>query len=269
MDIPHEITLLAEVFWSAAIVLGLSALAERVSMRIAGILAGAPQNAVLVYFFVGRDMGIEHVTESAPHGIASFSATIAFVLGYYLSSSWFSRYSAIAGSVLGATAFVGLAGILSVIPFTLAGATILTLGVIGIAIWLFRKIEFMPQVMPVRYTSSLLVLRGSLAALLIVGVITIAESLGPRWTGLLAGFPTILLPTLLIIHLTYGAANTHTIIRNFPVGVASIILYILSVPFTFPTLGIYGGTVASLAVPFLYLGAAALMGSKRSAGLPA
>ena len=52
MDIPHETTLLAKVLWSAAIVLGLSAVAERVSMRIAGILAGAPQGVVLVYFFV-------------------------------------------------------------------------------------------------------------------------------------------------------------------------------------------------------------------------
>jgi hypothetical protein len=59
MDIVHATNLLAKAFSSAAIVLGLSAIAARVSLRIAGILAGAPQAVVLVYFFVGRDMGIQ------------------------------------------------------------------------------------------------------------------------------------------------------------------------------------------------------------------
>jgi uncharacterized membrane protein (GlpM family) len=265
MDIPHETTLLAKVLWSAAIVLGLSAVAERVSMRIAGILAGAPQNVVLVYFFVGRDMGIDHVTQSTPHGIASFSATIAFVLAYYLGSSCFTRYSAVAGSLIGVAAFTAVAGILSAIPFTLATATTLTLCSIGTAVWLVKPLKSMPLEKPVRYTPSLLFLRGSLAAILIVGVITLAEILGVRWTGLLTGFPTILLPTLLIIHLTYGTAHTHAIIRNFPVGAGSIILYILSIPITFPLWGIYGGTAASLGASFLYLAAVAMLGGSHSA----
>jgi hypothetical protein len=62
-----------------------------------------------------------------------------------------------------------------------------------------------------------------------------------------------LLPALLIIHTTYGLANTHAIIRNFPVGMGSIVLYILSVHLTFPLWGVFGGTAASLGVSFLYL----------------
>jgi uncharacterized membrane protein (GlpM family) len=108
MDLPLETTLLAKAFWSAAIVLGLSAVAERVSLRIAGILPGAPENVVLVYFFVERDMGIDHVTQSAPHGIASFSATIAFALAYYLGPSAFPRYSAVAGALIGIVVFISL-----------------------------------------------------------------------------------------------------------------------------------------------------------------
>jgi hypothetical protein len=265
MDISNETTLLAKVLWSAAIVLGLSAIAERVSMRIAGILAGAPQNVVLVYFFVGRDMGIDHVTQSAPHGIASFSATIAFALAYYWASSCFTRCSAAAASLIGVAAFIAVAAILSLIPFTLATATSLTLCSIGIAIWLARGIKLTPLQKPVRYTPNLLLLRGSLAAMLIVGAITLAEILGVRWTGLLTGFPASLLPTLLNIHLTYGAAQTHAIIRNFPVGMGSIILYILSVPITFPLWGIYGGTAASLGASCLYLAAVALIGGRHTA----
>jgi uncharacterized membrane protein (GlpM family) len=268
LDIPHETTLVAKALWSAVIVLGLSAIAERVSMRIAGILAGAPQNAVLVYFFVGRDMGIEHVTQSVPYGIASFSATIAFALAYYLGSSSLPRYSALTGSLMGLIAFGAVAVVLSMISFTLVSATALTLCAIGAAVWLARGIELVPLEKPVRYTLGLLLLRASVAAALIIGVITLAEMLGPRWTGLLTGFPTIVLPTLLIIHLTYGAAHTHAIIRNFPLGIVSIILYILSVPITFSAWGVYGGTAASLAVSFLYLGAVTLMSGRRAVSRP-
>lgn len=265
MDIPYESTLLAKAFWSATIVLGLSAIAERVSVRIAGILAGAPQNVVLVYFFVGHDMGIDHVTQSAPHGIASFSATIAFAIAYYLGSSRFVRWSAAAGALTGLATFIMAALVLSMIPFTLGSATVLTLCTIGLAVWLSRAIELKPVEKPVRYTPRLLIVRAGVAAILIVGIISLAEMLGPRWTGLLTGFPTIVLPTLLIIHLTYGAAQTHAIIRNFPVGLGSIILYIVSVPITFPLWGVYGGTAASLALSFLYLAVVALIGGPRSA----
>ena len=71
------------------------------------------------------------------------------------------------------------------------------------------------------------------------------------------------------IYLTYGASHTHAIIRNFPVGVGSIILYILSIPITFPLWGIYGGTAASLGASFLYLAAVALLGGSNSARRPA
>jgi hypothetical protein len=269
MDIPDETALLAKALWSTAIVLGLSAIAERVSVRIAGILAGAPLNVVLVYFFVGRDMGIDRVTQSAPHGIAAFTATMTFALGYYLGSSSFTRYSAVAGSLIGLAAFVTVAAVLSTISFSLASATTLTLCAIGVALWLGKGIELKPVEKPVRYTPRLLLLRASVAAMLIVGVITLAEILGTRWTGLLTGFPATFLPTLLIIHLTYGVAQTHAIIRNFPVGVGSIIFYILTVAATFPLWGIYGGTAASLVVSFVYLAGVALIGGRRSASRPA
>ena len=253
MDIPQETTLLAKVFWSAAIVVGLSAIAERVSTRMAGILAGAPQNAVLIYFFVGRDMGTAYVVESVPYAIAAFTATLAFVIGYYWSSLWFTRHTAMASSVIGVAAFVVFAWVLDGVLFTLASAFLLTLCSSAAALWHFRKIRNVPVDNPVRFTARIVLLRGGLAATAVVVLIYLAESLGSRWAGLLTGFPAILLPTLVIIHLTYGTASTHTMIRSFPIGLGSIVLYILSVPLTFPHFGVLGGTAASLALSFVYL----------------
>jgi uncharacterized membrane protein (GlpM family) len=253
MDFAFGISLLTKGIWSAAIVLGLAAIAERIGPRVAGILSGAPLSAFLVYFFVGRDMGVDYVVASVPHGIAAFTATLAFVLAYYGTSRRLTRFAAAGSTLVAVAVFAVVAGVLVAIPFTLAGAGAVTICAIGLSIWLFRKIEFVSVENPVRYTARLLLLRGGLAATLIVIVITLAEALGPRWTGLLTGFPATLLPTLLIIHATYGAANTHALMRNFPVGMASIVLYILSVTVTFPLWGVYGGTAASLAVSLAYL----------------
>ena len=262
MDTPHETSLLAKALWSAGIVMGLAFIAERIGTRIAGLLAGAPLSAVLVYFFVGRDMGIAYIVDSVPHGIASFSGTLVFVLIYYWTSSRLTRFPALGGAVAAVAAYLAIAWVLVSLPFTLANATALTVFVIVLSGWLLRKINIVAVVRPVRYTPHLLLLRGGIAAGLIITVIMLAEILGPRWTGLLVGFPTTLLPTLLIIHFAHGTAATHAMIRNFPMGMGSIILYILSVPHSFTLWGVYGGTAASLAVSFTYLSAVMFFGQR-------
>ena len=253
MELAFDTWLLAKVLWSAAIVLGLAAIAERVSTRIAGILSGAPLNAVLVYLFVGHEKGVDYVVSSVPHGVAAFTATLAFVLTYYWVSSWLRIGTAVGSAAIGMLAFIAVAALLAILPFNLASAIGTTLCSLLLAIWLFRQIEFAQEGKPVRYTWRLWLLRGGLAAGLIVTVISFAEILGSRWTGLLTGFPSTLMPTLLIIHMAYGRASTHAMIQKFPVGMVSIILYILSVPLTFKLFGIYGGTAASLVVSVVYL----------------
>ena len=262
MDTPHETSLLAKALWSAGIVMGLAFVAERIGTRIAGLLAGAPLSAVLIFFFVGRDMGIAYIVDSVPHGIASFSGTLVFVLVYYWTSSRLARFPALGGAMAAIAAYLGIASVLATIPFTLASGTALTVFVIALSHWLLRKIDFAALVRPISYTAHLLLLRGGVAAALIITVIMLAEILGPRWTGLLVGFPTTLLPTLLIIHFTHGTAATHAMIRNFPVGMGSIILYILSVPHSFTLWGVYGGTAASLAVAFTYLSVIMFFGQR-------
>ena len=262
MDTPHETSLLAKALWSAGIVMGLAFVAERIGTRIAGLLAGAPLSAVLIFFFVGRDMGIAYIVDSVPHGIASFSGTLVFVLVYYWTSSRLARFPALGGAMAAIAAYLGIASVLATIPFTLASGTALTVFVIALSHWLLRKIDFAALVRPISYTAHLLLLRGGVAAALIITVIMLAETLGPRWTGLLVGFPTTLLPTLLIIHFTHGTAATHAMIRNFPIGMGSIILYILSVPHSFTLWGVYGGTAASLAVAFTYLSVIMFFGQR-------
>ena len=263
MDLALATSILTKGLWSASVVLAMAAIAERVSPRIAGILSGMPLSAVIVYFFVGQDMGIEFAVASVPHGVAAFTATLAYVLAYYFVSRSLTRFAVVGSTLSGVVAFFAVAFVLAAIPFTLVSATGVTVAVMAGSIWLFRRIEFVTVETPVRYTARLLLARGGIAAVLIVIVITVAELLEPKWTGILAGFPTTFLPTLLILHVTYGVANTHAMMRSFPIGMGSILLFILSVTVTFPHWGVYGGTAASLAVSLTYISAIVLFGVVR------
>ena len=264
METVPETSLLIKAAWSAAVVLGLTFVAERVGTRVAGLLSGAPLTAVLVYFFVGRDMGVDYVVASVPHSIAAFTGTLCFVLTYYWTSARLQRFSAPAGLGLAILAFLGVAAMLSTVAFTLLGAATLTICAIALSAWLVRRIPIVKVGRSVRFTARQLLFRGGAAALLITAVISLAEIVGPRWTGLLVGFPATLLPTYLIIHLTYGKVSTHAMVRGFPTGVGSIILYMLLVPHAFPAWGPIGGTAACLAGSFVYLAAIMRLGQMRS-----
>ena len=68
-----------------------------------------------------------------------------------------------------------------------------------------------------------------------------------------------LLPTMLIIHLTYSAAHVHAMLGAFPVGLGCVIVYIFAVSETFPRYGVTWGSLSALAAALAYLIALALV----------
>jgi len=58
---------------------------------------------------------------------------------------------------------------------------------------------------------------------------------------------------MIIIHFTYGKKYVHTIIRNFPRGLGSLITYSLTVSIVYPVCGIYLGTFVSFTMATVYL----------------
>ena len=87
----------------------------------------------------------------------------------------------------------------------------------------------------------------------------LAEVLGPNWSGLLAGFPFTLFPLMLIVHWSYSPVEVHAIIRAFPTGMGSLIIYMLAVSATYPLLGIGMGTIVALSISGLYAAGLAFM----------
>jgi len=247
-----------------ALVLGLSWVAERIDTRFAGILSGMPLGSLLVLIFVGHDLGAEFTAESALYGIPSLAGTLVFAGVYYLASRTSHRLGPLRGTLVALPFYFAIAYGLSAVTFNLAGGLLLAGFAIFLAIRLFANIPEERVAKRVRLTAGHLLFRAGMAAFFVVGITGLAESVGPRWSGLLIGFPITFLPFLLIIHITYSRQHAHTIIKNFPAGLGGLISYLALINLTVVSVGINLSILIGLAGSLAYLAIIGYMFKKRA-----
>jgi hypothetical protein len=259
-----ETSLVVQLVSAIVTVLAMSAIAERVHPRISGLLAGMPLGSVFVYFFTGHERGAEYIVASVPHGLASFTGTLLFVLVYIQVGRRWASLGPIVALSLAMLAFFAISFVLVVTPFTLVTGAALTIVSAFTCGWLFRRIDFIRTSVPVRLSFGLLVIRSILAAVFVSAAIAIASALDSRWAGIMVGFPMTMLPTIAILTLSYDVSVTHAFLRNFPFGMGSIIVFLASVPFTFAPLGINLGIVSSLALSLVYTALAMWVSGRRA-----
>ena len=248
-----EAALFVKFAASIIIVLTLSAVAEHVSPRAAGLLAGYPAGATITLFFFGADISPEFAANSAVYTMMGLIATQVFVYCYFKSSLYFKKFTIAASSVFAVIGYLIAIWLLHPIQLNKFLAALLPIASIFVFIFLFRQIKNTTIRERVKLTPAILFLRAFLAGLILLIIIATASLVGHRWAGLFSAFPSTLYPLILIVHLTYDQAHVHTIIKNFPQGMGSLISYLLCVSIVYPIIGIYIGTVISLAVASVYL----------------
>jgi hypothetical protein len=245
--------LIAKIGVTIGMVLALSLVAERVSPRAAGFLSGYPLGAAIALFFIGLEISPEFAARSAVYTLAGLAASQVFVYGYYIASTRFSRRTILASSAAALAGYFAAAWLLHWIPFSMAGAVLTAAASMGLFTFLFRRVPNAAIPRSVRLTPAVLLLRASLAAAIIVAVTAAAKAVGPAWAGLFSAFPTALFPLMLIVHMTYDKGQVHTIIKNFPPGLGSLIAYGGSVSCLYPAWGVGWGTLMAFGFATSYL----------------
>jgi uncharacterized membrane protein (GlpM family) len=245
--------LLSKIVVTFGMVLALSVVAERVSPRVAGLLSGYPLGAAIALFFIGLEINPQFAAQSAVYTLAGLVASQVFVLSYFLVSDRLRHRAILASSSAALGGYFAAAWLLHLIPFSRPAAVLVPTGSIFLFAYLFRNIPNVGITRSVRFTPQVLLLRAGLAAIIIVAITTAAKAVGPAWAGLFTAFPTVLFPLMLIVHITYDKKHVHTIIKNFPLGLGSLISYALSVSFLYPVVGVTRGTLLAFAVATLYL----------------
>lgn len=238
---------------TAAVVLGLSALAERVGPRIAGLLAGMPLGSPIVFFFVGLEQGPGFVARAATYSLAGLTATLALAYAYWWASARFRRWPLVLSSVAGLAGFGLCALVLSFLPLTIWSAAAVMAAAIAAAMLAMHAIPDAPMARRIRLTPTVLALRAATAMAVVLAVTGLAGTIGPRWAGLLSGFPMTFYPLLLVIHASHSESEVHALLRNFPFGLGGVVCFVLAARFSFEPLGVAGGTAVSMAAGIAYL----------------
>ena len=255
--------LIGKAVVSVAVVLALAWLAEHVNARVAGIVSGMPLGGVLVLAFVGLEQGPAFAAQSAHFAVPSIIATLAFAFGYYFGSHWGGRLSPLTATLLGLIGYFAIAGPLSLFDLGLLAGVGLALTTLVVVARLSHSREANRIENRVPMTAPRLLFRAGTAAAIVVAITTFAELLGPRWSGLLIGFPMTFLPFLLVIHITYSAEHVRTIIRNFPLGLVGLVIFLAISTLTIPALGVALAIPASLGGSLLYLSVLAIVLSRQ------
>lgn len=249
--------LIIKIAAAGLIVLVFSIVAERVGPRLAGILMGAPFGALISYYFVGHEAGPAFVAAGVPHAVAGLVGTLAFAYVYYWVTAWAGAWpplmNAATGTLAGVAVFLAWAAPLHAVELTIPRALAILVPFMVLFTFLFRRAGDIRVRTPARLTLKLMCIRAGGAAVLVAAVSTIAVILGPAWGGLLMGFPMTMLPTMLIIHLTYTKEHVHAFLGAFPVGLGSLVVYAVIVSDAFPRFGVDLGTAVSLAGAYAYL----------------
>jgi len=259
--------ILSKILVTFLTVVLLARVAERMSPRHAGLLAGFPLGTGIALYFFGWQQGAQFAADSAVYALSGLSASAALAWGY--------------AQVIvrrGELAFMPLAIIAGLVTFfvcnlllqQLPGYRWISLMVVVAAIVLFRTLlKPIPEVLVAAASQQTapdsvwrhwlssktgsLIFRASMASLTILMITGLSALLGPERAGLLAAFPVSFFPLMLILHLTYGADVLATTIKHYPDGLGSLVVYTLAVSFLYPVLGIHWGTLVCLLLAAAYL----------------
>ena len=243
----NEKILLTKILTTLLIVFLLSWIAEKINTKIAGILAGMPLGALLVFSFIGYELGSNFISESAIYAVPGILGTLGFSVSYYLVSKRELPMCVPLSILAGLFGYALIAFTLSQFSFTLFWGLIVSITGLVIVGRFFRHIANYNIKKPIKLTFGQIVFRAGLPALVVTSITECASLLGARWSGLLVGFPITFLPFLLIIHLSYSREYAHTLIKNLPTGLGSLLTFLA----TINLFSYYLGTFLSILIAFL------------------
>lgn len=252
MEVPFTWQI-AKLLVSVGVVLGLSAVAERLSPRIAGLLSGYPLGTAIALFFIGLEITPSFAAESAVHTLAGFTATLALGGGYLLCGRRDGVPGVLYGTLGGLACWLVASALLASIDFNRISGTLTTLAAIVVFTVLYRQVPDRRVGTRGKFSWLAVLFRAALAASIIFTITGLAHIMPPAWAGLLAAFPVTMYPFLIILHLSYGAAPVATVIKHYPAGLGSLLCYALCVSLSYPVMGLALGTLAGFAVATIWL----------------
>lgn len=219
----------------------------------------------LIFFTI--EQGPTFAAESAFWTIPGMCATVPVYLGYLVATRLVPApraASVSAGAVVGTASFVVSTVALSLLPLGPLTVMPLAAAVCAAATFAVRGLPDTARLTRAPTSLPLLATRVGVSALTVLAVTSAAHLLGPKWSGLVVGFPVNSLPVMALLHARYGAGVIMPFIRIFPAGAFGICLFNLVASRTLVRLGLPATIALAYGVDLVYLAAVARI--RRSPG---
>ena len=188
--------LLAGMIWKAGLtaftIILVTVLAERAGKTLAAILMGMPLSIGPALALLAFSHGHEFVARSANHALSSVLGVVLFIIAYVHAAKLYGLWVCV---LAGYTAWFASALVLSHVDLSFWGALgCATAGLLTGQLLIprmeipLRDATQAAGPTPIRF----LIVRGSLAGLVVASVVTLAPLLGPALAGYFASVPVIL-----------------------------------------------------------------------------
>ncbi len=235
------------------IVITLSIIAERVSAKLSGILSGLPLGTTVVLIFFSIEYGIDYAVKIALYNIHGLLALLSFIIGYYISTFYKRKFDIFVSIVVSFMFYIIAAFILAHVPIHIVFTPIVVITIITLTTLYFARQPDNAKIINTKITFKDLFFRIILTVILFLFVTSIPQIAPVNIAGIFSAFPSMMFPLLLIIHFHHSSNQARTILKNTPSGLSSIVVFCISVHFTYPALGIVLGTIISFITCVVYI----------------
>lgn len=239
---PFIIKSVLSVFLGVTWVSATTVIAERVSGKLGGLIAGLPSTAVISLLFIGLTQPLD-ITVSTSSVIPFSTGVYCF---FFLSYLYFSKKSFTVGMVAGLITWFLFAYIAhEVAPSSIYTSILvwLVLDIISIYIALkYLKID--KSKIPSKISKTPIWLKVLISGVTMTGVILISILAGPRWGIVFVTFPAITTSTFLITIKSGGVEFTRQVALNILISTTVTIgIFAILAHFLMPSFGAVAGIV--------------------------
>lgn len=235
------------------IVLALSIIAEKVSPKLTGILSGLPLGTTLILIFYYIEYGEEFASHAAIYNVHGLLALLAFIFGYYIATFYTKKFEILFCIFISFFFYGIIALILAFIPVNEIYTPIIVIFIITLSVVYFAKIPDSSKPINAKISFVDLIFRMIFTVVFFLTITTAPKYFSANVSGIIASFPNMMVPLLIIIHFKHSRFQARTILINTPLGLNSIVVYSTGVHYLYPKIGLLNGTVVSFVLCILYI----------------
>jgi uncharacterized membrane protein (GlpM family) len=255
---PFWITLLYKMLATAALVVSVSMLVERVGPFLGAMVATLPISAGPALVFVAMDRGPAFLEASARAGLPAFAGTAVFAVVYALLAQRRRTLISVGGSL---AAWLVATLLIQSREWSLGAALALHGIVFGTALRVTRPYRRAAPVVRATRRSWDVPFRAAIVMALVATVLVAGRLLGPRTAGTIAVAPMVFASVGLVLQPRVGGALPAAMMANGLLGLIGLVVALAFLSVSATALG--AATSLSLALLICVLWNLLLIGARR------